>query len=63
MKGQYVLLTTQQTYFVEYLMGELVLSQSISEAMIFEDSITANKFKEMLFVCCLLDCSVNTFIT
>lgn len=62
MKDKYVLLTNEQTYFVEYLIGELVLSQNISEAMIFSDFITAKKFKKMLFTCCELNCSVNTFI-
>jgi len=59
---QYVLLTNKKTYFVEYLIGQLVLSHSISEAMIFDDFVTAEKFKRMLFNCFQLDCSVNTFI-
>lgn len=62
MIDKYVLLTNQETYFVEYLIGELVLSKSISEAMIFSDRDTAEKFKQMLFTVCDLDCSVNTFI-
>ncbi|KVV15511.1 hypothetical protein AP058_00795 [Flavobacterium sp. TAB 87] len=37
----YVLLTPQDSYFVEYLIGTLVLSSSIYEAMIFEDLDTA----------------------
>ena len=60
---QYVLLTVNQTYFVEYLVGELVISKSISEAMVFDDFETAEKFKQMLFVSCDLECSVNTYIS
>lgn len=62
MQDQYVLLTKENTYYVEFLIGELVLSQSISEAMIFSDSDTAEKFKQMLFTVCELNCSINTYI-
>lgn len=62
MSNRYVLLTNQETYFVEYLISELVLSQNISEAMIFNDLNTAEKFKQMLFICCELNCSINTYI-
>ncbi|CAM4141171.1 hypothetical protein [Flavobacterium weaverense] len=58
----YVLLTPQDSYFVEYLIGTLVLSSSIYEAMIFEDLDTAQKFKEMLLITCELQTSVSTFI-
>tara|TARA_R110002020_G_scaffold83213_6_gene206195 strand:+ start:740 stop:943 length:204 start_codon:yes stop_codon:yes gene_type:complete len=58
----YVLLVKNGTYFVEYLLHELVLSDSITEAMTFDDSETAHKFKQMLFERCKLDCSVNTYI-
>ena len=58
----YVLLTPQDSYFVEYLIGTLVLSNSIYEAMIFEDLDTAQKFKEMLLITCELQTSVSTFI-
>ena len=58
----YVLLTQQHTYFVEYLIGQLILSKNISEAMVFDDYETAKKFKEMLLDSCSLSCSVNTFI-
>ncbi len=50
----YVLLTPENNYFVEYLIGTLILSSSICEAMIFEDLETAVKFKTMLFVTCEL---------
>lgn len=59
---EYVLLTEDQTYFVEYLLGELVLSNSISEAMKFSDEHLALKFKQMLHHSCKLVTSVNTYI-
>lgn len=58
----YVLLTDKNTYFVEYLLRELVLSSSISEAMVFDDHKTAFLFKQMLKKECELVCSVNTFL-
>lgn len=58
----YVLLTEKDNYFVEYLFSNLVLSDSIVEAMKFDDFITANKFKNMLFQKCKLVTSINTFI-
>ena len=59
---EYVLLTEDQTYFVEYLLGELILSGSISEAMKFNDEHLALKFKQMLHHSCKLVTSVNTYI-
>lgn len=59
---EYVLLTEDQNYFVEYLIGELVLSNSISEAMKFDDEKLALKFKKMLHNSCSLVTSVNTYI-
>lgn len=61
-KIMYVLLTHKENYFVEYLIGTLVISSSICEAMIFEDLETAVKFKTMLFITCELQTSINTFI-
>ncbi|MBP2833622.1 hypothetical protein J8281_15610 [Aquimarina sp. U1-2] len=58
----YVLLTEDQNYFVEYLIGELVLSNSISEAMKFNDEGVALRFKQMLHTSCKLVTSVNTYI-
>lgn len=58
----YVLLTLQNTYFVEYLIGTLVLSNSIVDAMIFDDLDAAIKFKQMLLVTCDLNTSISTFI-
>jgi len=59
---EYVLLTEDQNYFVEYLIGELVLSNSISEAMKFNDENIALRFKKMLHSSCRLTTSVNTYI-
>ncbi|EZH72159.1 hypothetical protein ATO12_24820 [Aquimarina atlantica] len=59
---EYVLLTDDQSYFVEYLIGELVLSNSISEAMKFDDERLALRFKQMLHNSCELVTSVNTYI-
>lgn len=59
---EYVLLTEDQSYFVEYLLGELILSNSISEAMKFDDELVALKFKTMLYRRCRLTTSVNTYI-
>ncbi len=59
---EYVLLTEDQNYFVEYLIGELVLSNSISEAMKFNDENLALRFKQMLHSSCRLTTSVNTYI-
>ena len=58
----YVLLTPQNTYFVEYLIGTLVISSSIFDAMVFEELDTAVKFKKMLFTTCQLQTSVSNFI-
>lgn len=58
----YVLITHYNTYFVEFLIGELILSNSIEEAMIFDNLEMAFKFKEMLLNVCELKTSVSTFI-
>lgn len=59
----YVLLTRENTYIVEYLIGMLILSNSLFEAMVFEDLDTAIKFKQMLLVTCQLQTSISTFIS
>lgn len=59
---KYVLYTSDEKYFVEYLLKQLVLSRSVTEAMVFDDFITAQKFKEMLREKCKAECSVNTYI-
>ena len=59
---KYVLYTDDERYFVEFLLKQLVLSRSITEAMVFDDFITAQKFKEMLREKCRIECSVNTYI-
>lgn len=58
----YVLLTKKDTYFVEYLLESLVLSDSIEEAMKFDNVETADKFKKLLFEEFKLITSINTFI-
>jgi hypothetical protein len=58
----YVLLTPQNTYFVEYLIGTLVISSSIFDAMVFDDLDTAIKFKQMLICTSQLQTSISTFI-
>ena len=58
----YVLLTKQNNYFVEYLLGSLILSDSLEKAMKFDDFETANKFKMMLYQNCKLITSINTYI-
>lgn len=58
----YVLLTPENNYFVEYLIGTLVLSNSITHAMEFKDLDTAKKFKKMLLFTCQLQTSISTFI-
>lgn len=60
--GHYVLLTDDNTYFVEYLLGHLELSPSIDQAMVFEDNETAFNFQKYLKKKCNLITSVNTFI-
>lgn len=50
----YVLLTRESNYFAEYLNRTLVISDSITHAMIFSDFETAEKFKEMLIITCRL---------
>ena len=59
----YVLLTKEETYFVEYLIGSLILSNSISEAMVFDNKDIALKFQKRLFNQCQLETSVNTFLS
>lgn len=59
---KYVLLTPEGTYFVEYLLNQLILSDSITHAMVFNDRDTAVRFKHMLLINCNLDCSINTYI-
>ena len=58
----YLLLTAKENYFVEYLFNSLIISDSITEAMIFEDIEQAKKFKQMLQEQCKLKTSISTFI-
>lgn len=59
---KYVLMTETGSYFVEYLLGQLILSPSISEALVFTDSELARKFQNHLYKECQLFTSVNRFI-
>lgn len=43
---KFVLLTDPGTYFVEYLIRELVLSDSVSKAMVFDDREQAQMFRK-----------------
>lgn len=61
-KSAYVLFTDTETYVVEYLLGELILSTSISEALVFTDESQALQFKQLLYRDCRLTTSVNTYI-
>tara|TARA_B100000953_G_scaffold22807_2_gene18829 strand:- start:853 stop:1035 length:183 start_codon:yes stop_codon:yes gene_type:complete len=58
----FVLLSPQNTYFVEFLLNHLALSSSISEAMVFKEIETAKKFKFMLKEQVNIDFSINTYI-
>ena len=58
----YVLMTQEGTYLVEYLIGEVVFTSSISRAMIFSDVNIALKFKTLLYDRFKLKVSVNTYI-
>ncbi|MDE3744060.1 hypothetical protein [Maribacter polysaccharolyticus] len=59
---QFVLMSAKGTYFVEFLIGTLVLSDSISEATIFDCPDQAHKFRDYLDENCEMEFSVNTFI-
>ena len=58
----YVLMTKEGTYLVEYLIGEVVFTSSISRAMIFSDVNIALKFKTLLYDRFKIKVSVNTYI-
>ena len=58
----YVLMTQEGTYLVEYLIGEVVFTSSISRAMIFSDVNIALKFKTLLYDRLKIMVSVNTYI-
>ena len=58
----YVLMTQEGTYLVEYLIGEVVFTSSISRAMIFSDVKIALKFKTLLYDRFRIKVSVNTYI-
>ncbi len=55
-------MTQEGTYLVEYLIGEVVFSTSLSKAMIFSDHKVALRFKELLYQRFKIITSVNTYI-
>jgi hypothetical protein len=61
-KVSYVLMTTHDKYFVEYLLEYLVIADSISEAMEFNSYDEALKFKSMLLDRCKINFNISTFI-
>lgn len=60
---KYVLMTEDGNYLVEYLIGELVFSPSITRAMVFDDHKIALKFKKLLYDRFQIKMSVNTYIS
>ena len=56
----YVLMTEEGTYLVEYLIGEVVFATSISRAMIFTD--LRQRFKSLLYERFKIKVSINTYI-
>ena len=58
----YVLQTQEGGYFVEYLLDYLVISNSITEAMIFDDLELARGFKKMLIETCDINTIISTYI-
>lgn len=61
-KYSYVLMTIHDKYFVEYLLEYLVIADSISEAMEFDNYELALKFKVMLLERCNILFNISTFI-
>ncbi|MCL5244265.1 hypothetical protein M4I21_00485 [Cellulophaga sp. 20_2_10] len=59
---KFVLFTAENKYVVEYLLQQLILSDSITEALIFDNYDLAIGFRKMLVKNCNLDCSINTYI-
>ena len=59
---KYVIFTPDEKYVVEYLLKQLILSESITEALTFDNQESAIGFKKMLVQNCNLECSVNTYI-
>ena len=61
-KDNYIIYTSDERYFVEYLLKQLILSKSITEAMTFDTLQTAQGFKRILENECNLICSINTYL-
>ncbi|PXX30410.1 hypothetical protein C7972_10233 [Arenibacter sp. ARW7G5Y1] len=60
--SKFVLYTADNKYVVEYLLKQLILSDSITEALIFDNHEIAIGFRKMLATDCQLQCSINTYI-
>ncbi|WP_081980955.1 hypothetical protein [Cellulophaga sp. Hel_I_12] len=60
--NKYVLFSSDHQYVVEYLFNQLVLSNSISEALIFENYELAIRFQKTIVEECKCQCSINTYI-
>lgn len=58
----YVLMTQEGSYLVEYLIGEVIFTSSISRAMIFSDLKIALRFKNLLYERFKIKVSINTYI-
>ncbi len=56
-------MTEDGSYLVEYLIGELVFSTSITRAMVFDDHKIALRFKKLLYDRFQIKVSVNTYIS
>lgn len=58
----YVLLSEDNNYFVEYLLGHLATSTSITKAKVFDDFYIADRFKILIYYKYKIKMSINTFI-
>jgi len=59
---KFVLLTSNDLYYSEYLFNKLLTSENISEARVFESADSAKKIQTFLFENCEIVSSINTFI-
>jgi hypothetical protein len=55
-------MTQEGSYLVEYLIGEVIFTSSISRAMIFSDLKIALRFKNLLYERFKIKVSINTYI-
>lgn len=59
---EYVLMTDEDLYFVEYLLNTLVTSKIIDEAMVFTNIEEARNFQVLVKLNCDLKTTISTFI-